>query len=112
MPPLGALKRPTCAFGRLLSKRQSLVFRAIVLLPLCLAVQELVTTGWLNNLLHKLLEHTPARAVELLAVDDLMEHDRPGWHLNVAHAGAFLVPLVGDHNTFSVNALVRRDPAL
>jgi hypothetical protein len=52
------------------------------------------------------------RTIELIAVKNLVKHDRASGHLNVAYAGAFPVLLVGDDDAVLIDALVRLDPVL
>lgn len=66
----------------------------------------------LDDFIHELLKNSPTRAVELMAVEDLVQHDRACGNLHVAHTGAFPVLLVCDHHTILVDALTCRDPTL
>ena len=66
----------------------------------------------LDNFVHEVSEHATTRPVELIAVENLVKHDRTSGHLHVAHVGALLVLLVRDHYTVLIDALFRPDLAL
>jgi hypothetical protein len=71
-----------------------------------------VTASKLHNLIDQLIEDPPTSPVELTAVENLVEHDHASGNLHVAHAGAFRVSLVCDHDSILVNALTRLDVPL
>lgn len=70
-----------------------------------------IAARWLHYLRDELPEDPPARAVELLAVENLVKHDRASGHLHAADAGAFFVLLVNDDDAVLVNAMVCLDAA-
>jgi len=71
-----------------------------------------IAARWLHNLVHKLLEDFPPRAVELPGVQDLVQHDTASWNLHLAHAGPLLVLLERNRDAVFVDALPRLDAAL
>lgn len=71
-----------------------------------------IAASGLHDFIHEFPKNSPARAAELVAVENLMKHDRASGHIDVAHASAFPVLLVCDNNTVLVDALVPLDAAL
>lgn len=68
-----------------------------------------IAARWLNDLIHEPPKNQPARATELVAVENLVQHDRASGDLNLAHASALPVLLVGDDDAVLVDTLPRFD---
>jgi len=79
---------------------------------LCSHAEVQIAARWLHDLVHELPEDSAARAVELVTIENLVQHDRPGWNLHIADAGSLPILLVRDDNTVLIDALAILDAAL